>query len=500
MAELEEVLMRIPVDISGKKNVEDAKTLGVPTIWAGGDTILHLGVFNGAATVDLTNVASIKAQVKTFIGGKPSDPSIAVLFEDEVLAADIVSTITEADWTAESAQHATFNFTNAQTAISAATYWIFFTAILNDGKIIPLGGGPFKIVEDGVGATTVTEDTPAIVLSDGDFATQAQAEAGTDASKVMSPLRVAEAIVALGGGPTLIADFDALHALTGLTGGERFRLTDEGGAVMRYAPHGITWNAPDIVSGDSSLSSFVVVGDAIIDGKAVAGVYDVLDVAQYDIPIYQHRDNGIKFESDSLGYAWFISGAGYAENNAAGSYPWLLPVGNFIDFESGSITSITELPQEAIPSNWVNESAGNLISLPIDFFKTLLTDLPVGQLVDVINEANRLERFLGGDASNQANWQVLRNTIYLTFADLIGGGPIVVNGVTVPLEATQGIGWVSVGEEIATDYSDGIEWLSFVVGGSIANKTIVDPAFKLSGNFVFPDIFPPRALVTIEYL
>jgi len=92
------------------------------------------------------------------------------------------------------------------------------------------------------------------------------------------------------------------------------------------------------------------------------------------------------------------------------------------------------------------------LSVTTDGAKRALTGITAGQIVVITGEANRIELYRGGTISDQANWTVLRNTVFLvvelsgmvdsyqiggaTFNDGIGGNVGWVDPLNLPVFAS----------------------------------------------------------------
>jgi hypothetical protein len=84
-----------------------------------------------------------------------------------------------------------------------------------------------------------------------------------------------------------------------------------------------------------------------------------------------------------------------------------------------------------------------LLEFEDDAAKLAVATTPrIGQLVRITGEADRIEQFLGGDASEQTSWLVLQNTVDLTVTNY-SGSDVTVNGVTCDTDETTNVGWVN---------------------------------------------------------
>lgn len=122
------------------------------SIWRGNDLSVRVAAYSLDAPLDLSNVASLKLQIKD-----KQNPVSDALAEVEVLAAAITATITGAGFTAGTEQHATFIFTSAQTSLDLASgvsrsFWLVLSGLTTGGKAITYGAISFVIYEDNAGA------------------------------------------------------------------------------------------------------------------------------------------------------------------------------------------------------------------------------------------------------------------------------------------------------------------------------------------------------------
>jgi hypothetical protein len=141
------------------------------SVWRGNDVSFAVAAYFKALPLDMGNVASLKLQLKD-----KQNPTAAALAEVDLIAADITAVITDEDWTAETVQHATFDFTAAQMNQSlsdSATklFWLVLSGLTDAGKSITYGAALLEIKEDNAGFA----DAPPIPAEN--YYTQAEVDA-----------------------------------------------------------------------------------------------------------------------------------------------------------------------------------------------------------------------------------------------------------------------------------------------------------------------------------
>jgi len=102
-------------------------------------------------------------------------------------------------------------------------------------------------------------------------------------------------------------------------------------------------------------------------------------------------------------------------------------------------------------------------------------------------------------SSGNSLWVTIKNTVYLTVNDAASSGGYAVNGVTVANGAVQGIGWVQVGERVATTKSTILYKLSKVDGDTTFTfgATVMDMV-TVGYDFILPDVLPNGGTVEIK--
>lgn len=129
--------------------------------------------------------------------------------------------------------------------------------------------------------------------------------------------------------------------------------------------------------------------------------------------------------------------------------------------------------------------------------KLALVGVPLHTIVDITDEANRIEMFKGGDASLDANWLVLRNTIDLSVNDWWGYDVMTINGITTVQFVNTYVGWVDAAAVQVTTAGSLVPWEIYTVNGQtgFSSSSQVRPINNTSLSFDRP--LPPRAAVRI---
>ncbi len=134
----------------------DRNTGAAPRAWVGNTVAVDVGVFDANSVgVDLTNLAYLQVIVQE---DEESDAPVAVV---QIDAAQIVKTITIADWIAGTAQNARALFDAAATGVAmqgrpSRDFWIIVAGFLGSGAPIIYGAGTFTFFEPGGSLPKVT--------------------------------------------------------------------------------------------------------------------------------------------------------------------------------------------------------------------------------------------------------------------------------------------------------------------------------------------------------
>jgi hypothetical protein len=165
------------------------------------------------------------------------------------------------------------------------------------------------------------------------------------------------------------------------------------------------------------------------------------------------------------------------------------------------------LKEEIIPSSPASQTGGPVyltegsvaaMATPLDVeddAEKLTLTPSAGQLVRITGEANRIEQFLGGDASEQTSWLVLQNTVDLTVTNY-SGSDVTVNGVTCDTDETTNVGWVN---PLAVIYSapDG-GTMNSQADDSFDCACASGTNFSTGGTFALPFATKSRSAVTLS--
>ena len=91
--------------------------------------------------------------------GDPPDADDPAYMAQSVSVASLTSLSAE-DWQAGTGQHATFDYTAADTALPPGTYWMVISGVLPDGSLISSNFAKMEVIEDGTGLQTTVAPTP----------------------------------------------------------------------------------------------------------------------------------------------------------------------------------------------------------------------------------------------------------------------------------------------------------------------------------------------------
>jgi hypothetical protein len=143
------------------KNAITGDELRIPTK---ADLSLRVGFFTAASTpAGLASVASLIAEVKPMDtnGTRPESGDSAVMSKTVLAAAFENDSITKTNFDSQTDAHVEFAWTDDETNLTlsdadAKPFWLVVSAVLDDGKVVPLGWGKVIFVQTGstTGAST----------------------------------------------------------------------------------------------------------------------------------------------------------------------------------------------------------------------------------------------------------------------------------------------------------------------------------------------------------
>ena len=148
--------IRLAIDTSQMGSINDVLTGGSPKFWNGVDLQFELGIFRGAALVDISNFDSITVDLKD------ADPRTGLPLMSKTLASGSFNAgLTLDAWNggASADCHALLAFTNSETNLDLSddqvTFWLVVSALTNDTPAhkIVLGATPITVIEGGEGVT-----------------------------------------------------------------------------------------------------------------------------------------------------------------------------------------------------------------------------------------------------------------------------------------------------------------------------------------------------------
>lgn len=177
-------------------DVVDKLTGQTPIFWRGNDLRFEVVVMRNNTVLDVSNLASLTLEVR-------DDQSITStpLMQKTVAGGAMDNTVTDTTWGNNTKQHATFDFTDAETnlaspgAVFKSTWedvkYLVLSGITNSGNVITYQCGPIIFREDGAGSA----GTPP--TNDPNYYTQAQ----TDAAFVAKAGATMTGLLVLSGDP-----------------------------------------------------------------------------------------------------------------------------------------------------------------------------------------------------------------------------------------------------------------------------------------------------------
>jgi hypothetical protein len=177
---------------------------------------------------------------------------------------------------------------------------------------------------------------------------------------------------------------------------------------------------------------------------------------------------------------------------------------------AGPSTTVVDALNSTSATSALSANQGRLLDERVDSLESALidhatnaaklaADTPrVGQKVRITGEANRIEEFLGGDSEDDANWLVLRNTVYLRVTSQDTTETIEINGVECePLDADVIIGWV---DPLKIGNHPGTSWRITKQYHDAFYAYDITTMMATEGYFPLPHPCPPRAEVWINVI
>jgi hypothetical protein len=201
---------------------------------------------------------------------------------------------------------------------------------------------------------------------------------------------------------TAISAASTTHASTHAPGGSD--------PLVGYAPAEVmTCLEPERIT-DGEFAQQVTVPSQVSGGINFGGVYTRVNAYRYEAP----SGNYITYQQEE-GYWYMFSSSGA-----------------FVAIAEGGGTG------QPIPESWINYTTSQLFLIERDY-----VPFQAGQLVRVVDQGGRIERFLGGDALNNDNWLVLKNTVQLVvYAGSYDEVPMTINNVLMMSGENVNCGWV----------------------------------------------------------
>lgn len=151
MSTKERFPIRMRFNLEARSATDMTSASGISSIWRGNDVRIDVAVYSSGTPLTLSNLASLKLQIKD-----KQNPTSAALAEVELLLAELDTSITASGWEAATEQHGIFIFTAAQTNQdlldqASRQFWLVLSGLTADGKAITYGAGVLTIHEDNAG-------------------------------------------------------------------------------------------------------------------------------------------------------------------------------------------------------------------------------------------------------------------------------------------------------------------------------------------------------------
>lgn len=184
-------IVRLRVDVTNNSSIEDVFSEGTPAIWRGNDVEFQIGIFKGEVPMDASVYTQIILEVleTTRLGN--------ALMKHQAPAVDITGTFTLEQWEAGTHQHCIIRFNAAETDLDLGgvgklekSFWLVISALTSHtpARRVTLGGGEFKIQEDGTSSGTLGTPPPGSnQVTPG--AVYAEADRGAAAGEYLVPVR-----------------------------------------------------------------------------------------------------------------------------------------------------------------------------------------------------------------------------------------------------------------------------------------------------------------------
>jgi hypothetical protein len=144
--------MRLCFRTDGTAPALDARTGDMPRAWRGTDLSIALATYFAGAPLDLSNLASLKLEIRSSRSPAPE----ALLIEKTVAAAQIYPALTNDEWLAGTQQHCTVALTAGETNLaidggSERSLWLVLSGLTSGGASLTYGFTHLTLVEDATG-------------------------------------------------------------------------------------------------------------------------------------------------------------------------------------------------------------------------------------------------------------------------------------------------------------------------------------------------------------
>ena len=215
--------LRLRADERSRLPLLDQYTNATPQGWTRAATQFEVALASGGGLVDVGNLSSVTLEASPY-----NDRSGPRAFSKTLPGGMLDNTLTEANWTDGTRQHAVFAFSGTEMNLPLqgaprADYWLVVSAVTASGDALVCGAGKLTMTEDGAFASAAAAAPPNLPI----LLTMDQADARY--VRPAGALNLAPGITAITGGGS-----------TGLDGLPTSALPSYYGVLVREANLGLT--------------------------------------------------------------------------------------------------------------------------------------------------------------------------------------------------------------------------------------------------------------------
>ena len=103
------------------------------------------------------------------------------------------------------------------------------------------------------------------------------------------------------------------------------------------------------------------------------------------------------------------------------------------------------------PRNWLHNG---VILVKDQLEKFVLTNIPIGQEVEITHEGGRLEKYISGDINDSHSWVDIISTFYIVVTDIGNRAGFEINNIPINRLGITNIGWVKINQPIPFEGED----------------------------------------------